>query len=305
MARAIEAIERDLGAIEESVKAIASELHTAYTSYLKCLGQSVQQQLISVTYNICTQGYPESFLQLSFSQRQQVQKALRRLVKQTQEQLLSHLEVARGEEGEGEREREEGEREEGEREEGETGEAGGVREAFSTPHSTLHTPHFQQHSTLNTSNNTQHSPHKPEELMKWQKELEGAIAQTLETLSQKTNRLLQQAGILPQNISTSILEAAKNELSTEAIDNSPNLLNLLVENNNPPELPESIVLQIVALNLRVSDIEFNDHRVMSERNQIRPLLSRLNAMGAEYQKKQRERVIVEAQAAWRRSWDEE
>ncbi len=263
-----------MAAMEESVKAIASELHTAYTSYLKCLGQSVQQQLISATYNICTQGYPESFLQLSFSQRQQVQKALRRLVKQTQEQLLSHLEVAPQEEGgEGE-----------EREEGEEGEE-----------------LFTQHSTLNT----QHSANKPEELMQWQKQLEGAIAQTLETLSQKTNRLLQQAGILPNNISTSILEVAKNEISTEAIDNSPNLLNLLVENNNPPELSESTMLQIVALNLRVSDIEFNDPRVMSERNQIRPLLSRLNTIGREYQKKQRERVIVEAEAAWRRSWDEE
>jgi hypothetical protein len=141
--------------------------------------------------------------------------------------------------------------------------------------------------------------------MQWQKQLEAAIAQTLENLSQKTNRLLQQAGILPSHLSTSLLEAAKNEAPTEAIDGSPNLLNFLVENSNPPELSESTMLQIVALNLRVSDIEFNDPRVMSERNQIRQLLSRLNSIGREYQKKQRERLTVEAEAAWRRSWDRE
>jgi len=44
---------------------------------------------------------------------------------------------------------------------------------------------------------------------------------------------------------------------------------------------------------------------MANRNQIRQLSSRLSTLRREYHKKQRERTIAEAEAAWRISWFEE
>src|SRR3712207_8915862 len=54
-----------------------------------------------------------------------------------------------------------------------------------------------------------------------------------------------------------------------------------------------------------SDIEFADATVMAGRSQIRNLSSRLSNLKREFQKKQRERLITEAEAAWRSSRSEE
>ncbi|MEO0686034.1 MAG: hypothetical protein AAFY76_13590, partial [Cyanobacteria bacterium J06649_11] len=72
MARPIERIEQDIVELEKTIKVIAQQLQNAYTSYLEVLGQALRQQLILASYHLCTQGYPESFLKLSLSQRQKL-----------------------------------------------------------------------------------------------------------------------------------------------------------------------------------------------------------------------------------------
>lgn len=91
MARAVEQIEQDIAALEEVVSAIAVELRSAYASYLKALGQAMRQQLILASYHLCTQGYPKAFLGLSFSQRQQLQQAIRKLGQQAAEIGRAHV----------------------------------------------------------------------------------------------------------------------------------------------------------------------------------------------------------------------
>jgi hypothetical protein len=92
MARAVERIEQDLATLEEAIALLASELYSTYSKYLTFLGQAVRQQLILASYQVCTHGYPESFLRLPFNHRQKLQQSLRQLGEQAQEQLLSHLE---------------------------------------------------------------------------------------------------------------------------------------------------------------------------------------------------------------------
>ncbi len=247
MARAIERIERDIAALEEAVSAIAVELRSTYESYLTALGQAVRQQTVLASYHVCTQGYPESFLGLSFSQRQQLQQAIRMLGQQTSDQLLAH------------------------------------------------------------TNTDSPRPSKPEELAQWQQKLEQAIVNTLKTTSRESNNLLQQAGILPNKLPVPVLEAAANssEASAEVMAGPPNLLNLLIETENNQESEDSTVTQIVAIHLRLSEIEFTDATVRAGRNQIRNLEVRLRSLGREYYKKQRERAVAEAEAAWRASWFDE
>ena len=160
------------------------------------------------------------------------------------------------------------------------------------------------------SENNYSSPHasNPIELVKWQQKLEQAIANTLKTVSYETNRLLQQAGILPKKLPAPLLEAAVNssEDSDEAISGPPNLLNLLVETENHEDPSEdSSLTQIIAINMRLSEIEFTDTTLRAGRNKVRNLEVKARSLVREYQKKQRERAVAEAEGAWRASWFEE
>ena len=265
MAATLERIDQDLVALGEVVGTLHAEFYSSYSSYLQSLGQAVRQQLILASYHICTQGYPDAFVRLPFSQRQQLQKSLREMAEQAQTQLRLLVEnTSVGQESESD-----------------------ATKAIA--------------NTINPSTIT-----NPEQLGNKIEKLEEAIAQTLHQLSRNSNRLLQQSGILPSQLPEEVLEvAAQADGSGENVLGQPNLLNLVMETENPHEPESAKITQILAIRLRLSEIEFGDTSAMANRNQIRQLSSRLSTLRREYHKKQRERTIAEAEAAWRISWFEE
>ena len=283
MARAIERIERDIAALKEAIRAIATELQSAYASYLNTLGLAVRKQLILASYHLCTQGYPENFLHLSLNQRQQLQQAIRKLGQVASEQLLTCIkseEVGNGTDG----------TDEGDGQDGGVTSSSPVVLGTSTP----------EPLTLDTSN--------PIELAKWQHNLEEVTQEILKKLSHDANLLLQKAAVLPKKLPEPILAAAAaaaSEASAEVMPGPPNLLNLVIEIENEQQSEDSGLTQIMAINLRLGEIEFADVTLSSERRQIRSILVQLNKLGREYQKKHRERAIAEAEAAWRASWFED
>jgi hypothetical protein len=93
MVRPVQQIEQELQALDRSVSAIAIEFQDTYRQYLAVLGKAVRQQLILASYHLCTRGYPNQFLRLSVSQRQDLQQSLQRLAKQTQSQLQDQLQT--------------------------------------------------------------------------------------------------------------------------------------------------------------------------------------------------------------------
>ncbi|MGB3206931.1 MAG: hypothetical protein WBB28_18255 [Crinalium sp.] len=265
MAGTLERIEKDLVMLGEVVATLHAEFYSSYSSYLQSLGQAVRQQLILASYHICTQGYPDAFVRLPFSGRQQLQKSLREMAEQAQTQLRLLVENTSG-----------------------------GQESQSDATNAIA-------STINPS-----TIKNPEELGNKIEKLEEAIAQTLQQLSRNSNRLLQQSGILPSQLPEEVLEvAAQAGASGENVLGQPNLLNLVMETENPQEPESAKITQILAIRLRLSEIEFADTSVMANRNQIRQLASRLSTIRREYHKKQRERTIAEAEAAWRSSWFEE
>ncbi|MBE9038317.1 hypothetical protein [aff. Roholtiella sp. LEGE 12411] len=279
MARAIERIERDIAGLKQAISAIALELQSAYTTYLTTLGQAVRQQLILAIYHLCTQGYAENFLSLSLSQRQQLQQAIRKLSQEAAEQLLTSIKSEANEEGE---------------EAGEAGEAD------------------QSNSSLPPSSHPSVSSSSPDlsnpiELAEWQQNLEEATQERLKHLSHNANLLLQKAEILPKKLPEPILAAAAaaSEASAEVMPGPPNLLNLVIEIENEQQSEDSSLTQIMAINLRLGEIEFADTALSSERRQIRNILAQLSKLGREYQKRQREKSVAEAEAAWRASWFED
>ena len=300
MARAIERIEQDLAALEEATALLRAELHKTYSQYLQLLGQAVRRQLILASYQVCTHGYPQAFLSLSFNQRQKLQQSIQQLGKKAQEQLLSHLEASK---------------------KVTKAEVMDSNEPAPQPELTSSEPpqdvtpqplsivdqvpgNLEAQETIDITNQ---ELTKPEQLAQWQEQLEAAIAQTLETLSLNSNRLLQETGIIPSKLPAAVLEAAtKADNSTESVTvGSPNLLNLLMETESEDDSEDSTLTRIIAINLRLSEIEFADPTLNAGRNQIRNLSAKRNTLHREYHKKQRERSVAQAEAAWRASWFED
>ncbi|MDZ8085709.1 MAG: hypothetical protein RMY16_08965 [Nostoc sp. DedQUE12b] len=286
MARAIERIEQDIAALQEAIRAIAIELQSAYASYLNTLGLAVRKQLILASYHLCTQGYPENFLHLSLNQRQQLQQAIRKLGQLAAEQLLIYLTSE-----------ESGEDEVDEMDEGD--EMDEVDEEIIPSSSSLFLDTSNsQYLTANTSD--------PIELAKWQQKLEEVAQEILKKLSHDANLLLQKAGVLPKKLPEPILAAAAaaSEASAEVMPGPPNLLNLVIEIENEQQSEDSGLTQIMAINLRLGEIEFADVTLSSDRKRIRSILVQLNKLGREYKKRYKEKAIAEAEAAWRASWFE-
>lgn len=295
----VERIEQDLAALEEAIALLKVDFCNTYEHYLKLLGQAVRQQLILASYQICTQGYPESFLDLSFSQRQNLQQAIRVLAKQAQAQLLAHLETSTSLPDQ-----------ENIIVDDTSIEDNQILSSTSEQLSDFEIIETDADEKLDVSKSTQTAlpqTSQPEQLLEWQEQLELAITQTLKTLSLDTNHLLQKNGIIPDKLPPAILEAAVQvEGATEAVAGSPNLLNLLMEAENEDEEKEdSTLMRIVAINLRLSEIEFANPTLSAGRNQIRKLSARVSSFQREYHKKQRERAVAKSEAAWRSSWFEE
>ncbi|MDZ8140725.1 MAG: hypothetical protein RM049_36445 [Nostoc sp. DedQUE04] len=287
MARAIERIEQDIAALQEAIRAIAIELQSAYASYLNTLGIAVRKQLILASYHLCTQGYPENFLHLSLNQRQQLQQAIRKLGELAAEQLLIYLTS----EESGEDEVDEGDEED---------EMDEMDEEVTPSSSSLFLDTSNsQYLTANTSD--------PIELAKWQQKLEEVAQDILKKLSHDANLLLQKAGVLPKKLPEPILAAAAaaSEASAEVMPGPPNLLNLVIEIENEQQSEDSGLTQIMAINLRLGEIEFADVTLSSDRKRIRSILVQLNKLGREYKKRYKEKAIAEAEAAWRASWFED
>lgn len=301
MARAIERIEREIAGLEQTIAELAEEFYHTYSRYLAALGKGIRQQLILATYHLCTQSYPEEFLSLSFNQRQKLHQAIKQLAERTAQELIlqvnspmqqksaplsiNELEISELqeliEESIAEIEHQEIDDEENPFSEGETEE--------SKAEVTTEKPN------TNISN--------PEALLQWQERLESSIGKILQKLSRDSNLRLQQAGLLPKKLPEPVLEAAaKVEAAAETMPGPPNLLNLVIETESDRESQSSTVTHLIAIHLRLSEIEFPDSTLTTIRQQIRNLSVRLHTTRREYQKKQREKAIAEAELAWRASW---
>ena len=283
MARAIERIQKDITELEEAVRVIAEELKLSYTKYLNVLGPALQQQLILASYYLCTQGYPEEFLKLSLNQRQKLQQSIRKLGQEAATQLIIYIQPSEvlPIEPVSETEIQETEVEEKELEAKEEN---------------------NQHPQIVDSSN-------PVAIAQWQQNLEKAIEETLKKVSQTTNIFIQKTGILPQKLPEPILvaaaAAASSQSSSDLIPSPPNILNLVIEISDEEDSEDSNLTQIMAIHLRLGEIEFADREVLARRKIIRNILLQLHKLGQEYKKRQKELKIAEAEAAWRASWFEE
>lgn len=265
MVEVIKQIEQDISTLKEGVAAIAEEIHSLYASYLSTLSQAVQQQLILASFRICTQAYPEAFLSLPLQEQQELQQALQHLGQEAEQQLQTVLQLL---------------------------------------------PIAGSDAT------------DPDKLVEAISQLESALVEELQQISQVANRTLENFHLLSATAVEIALEvAAKAEALAGAVGGPPNLLTAIMEEAdsapeesllmsvesldqiaNPESNQQESAIEIVAIYLRLAEIEFVDSTVMAWRNRLRKLSTRLTGLQRQLAKKQRERMVAEAEAVWRASW---
>ncbi|MGG6295154.1 hypothetical protein ACQ4M4_12240 [Leptolyngbya sp. AN02str] len=375
MARTVERIDQEIAELQQSIEAIAQKYEETYRGYLTDLGHSVRRQLISAAYHVCTQGYPERFLHLSYSQQQALQQSVRDLAKQTQDHLLAHIEpppLADLPEVETEADPDPAttsantadlfedsppesflsEPSEPSTAEMELAEPEAIAEALANeqasneqtlatsgnPSEQTPSPKSSQTSASDAEQRAQleqiaiaaqrqveerdlaamiiaslKSGMEPipksltplDKLVRWQKRVEEGIQDELQSLSQSANKLLHHAEILPNRVPEPILEiATKAGAVSEPTASPPNLMNLVIEAKHV-QTDASEMLRLIAVRLRLSEIEFGDTTLATWRSQLRSLASQLNQLGRQYRKTCKEKATAQAELAWRASWFDE
>ena len=169
-------------------------------------------------------------------------------------------------------------------------------------------------------------PLTPVSLAKRHVLLERHLRTILRTLSSLTNHLLKQANVLP-DLPEMVIAAATEADGDNAGPSTPNLVSVLVEvaDRSPDddrdtdedrefeENDESFddeetdhdMTHLVAINLRLADIEFADHQTALWRGRLQETLHKLKRLGRRYQTLQQEKAQAEAEHAWRAVWFEE
>ena len=301
MVGSVEQASQQLMALDKQVAEMGEKFHQTYSSYLTALGQAIRQQLILSCYQVCTESYPQQFLQLSLSQRQQFQQSVRDLANQVRPELLAQLQLV------GTANIDESSEEDLEADDEESDEAfdDQVPEADSALEG------YQNELEFLLSAPSVSKPVQPltplEALVQWQENLEKAIVKKLQTTSHAANLLLQHSEILPKRLPEPVLKAAAKAGNEHPIAGHANLLKLLVEAADEKIAGQSqskgaSLLHLVAIQLRLSEVEFNDPTATAWRNKLRDLKKQFQILGQDYQKKYRERAIAQAQDAWRSTW---
>ena len=266
MTKSIQQIKQDLLGFEKVVAVLAIELQDLYRKYLDLLSKSAQKQLILVSYQICTQEYPQSFLNLSLERRENLQQNLRQLGQKMGDRLISTLPE------DDDRSVKLEELEELER----------LKDFDRLP------------------NNS------PEYWLQWHQKIQRTISETFTNVSKQANQLLKETKILPHQLPEKVMEMALAAENTEsAISGYPNMLNMLIEAENESEENDSKITKLTAIRLRLSEIEFSDPNLSNLGNQMRNLLVKIDKIKQQYHKKEGQLLIAEAEASWRSTWYEE
>lgn len=335
MTKSIQQIQQELDDIELTVGETAVEFQAKYRNYLNLLSQSVQQQLILASYQICTQFYPQAFLQLSLSNKQELQQTLRQIAQQVQPillriieeqelepelselnlmaELIKNLPTSKRPDKTPEETPEKFESIDLESVKAELANLENVEfieidasdgsELVDLPLETPLKPPTKQPVELNN----------PEHLILWHRQIERKIKFNLERTSKKVNQCLQNCQIIPHRIPTKIIDVAiqtdgnKGAKNNRKVSNTPNVMHLAIETEpgNKKSNSNQNITQISLLRLRLAEIEFADPILNAQRGQIRNLISQISKLKSKYQVTKHQSEVAEAQAAWRSSWYED
>ncbi|MEM8831357.1 MAG: hypothetical protein AAGE96_18650 [Cyanobacteria bacterium P01_G01_bin.19] len=348
MTKSIQQIQQELDKVQSAVAETAVEFKNQYSSYLDLLGNSVKQQLILASYQICTQFYPRSFLDLSLSQKQDLQQTLRQVGIDLQPELLAIIEqqeldpepnelnlmaeiikklpktkVKNARQNRAESAEPENNLESAEIDletlKSELGNIELIAIESLEEDEDLDVDRAENEDSTDSEEILPLAPPKekieldnPQHLLLWQKQIERKIKKNLDRTSKKVNNCLQDADIIPDRIPAKIIDVAmqtdgsKGGRNNRKLPKAPNILHLSIDTNpsKKGQISQNLT-QISLLRLRLSEIEFSDSLLITQRSQIRDLMSKINRLKNKYDYAKQELAVAQAQAAWRSSWYED
>ncbi|MGA1130927.1 MAG: hypothetical protein ACO31I_01465 [Prochlorotrichaceae cyanobacterium] len=318
----IQNLKREIHAIESKTEGLVAQIQEAYGEYLDRLGITVQRQLIAACYHLCTQLFPDVFLQLKYSDREKMQRSLQSLAEEAKGSLtLSALGARILEEPDAENEdlfldsfetdpdAEDADLSEEEDDFLEEEEAQAPAQSATDPEADWDANPDSESTPSQADPSQPPSLTNPQVLVDWYSEIEQAIGDVLRTVSQKATQVLEQSGIIHNQLPSPLLEVATQSEAAENLGSDhPNILNLVVEMGKISEegrKSSTQRIEIIAVYLRLSDLEFTDTYLVSHRNKLRSQFQQLKSLSKIYHKRSREYSIAQAEAAWRSSWLED
>jgi len=356
MVLSIGQVQQELDEIKKNVINSSQDLEALYDQYIFSLSESVQKQLILSIYQLCTQIYPEEFVSLSLTQRQELQQAIRKLGQEmpsllaqkptaedlSQEQtdlemiadMLKNLPLGRAsnkDQGQiqgqdqiqaqdQDSELDENQNNYLEPEEEEEEEAIVIQTDQEISPEKLAELSWEKLQSLSIQPKsadkiTEIDLSNPRHLILWQKKMESKMRKVLNDVSCKVNKRLQDFEILPKRLPAKVLELALKAGGDSGSGKSksfsfPNIFNIAIETGKRSKDKEAKsrsknAIEVSLLRLRLSEIEFADTRLSSQRSKIRMLLKKIHGLEQAFQAKNHEYAKAEADAAWRSSWYED
>ncbi|MEM8602234.1 MAG: hypothetical protein AAGF24_00170 [Cyanobacteria bacterium P01_H01_bin.121] len=143
----------------------------------------------------------------------------------------------------------------------------------------------------------------PGGIEQWVERLEDEMSDLLQRISQKSTRILTDAHVVSNRIPKAMLASAQSSGTADEVGEIPNILNLVVEMGGSEKSRKGAGrLHIVAVYLRLSELEFHDPVLMVCRNRIREVLRHLQGVSQTYRQRQQELTVAKAEAAWRSTW---
>ncbi|MFM2315420.1 MAG: hypothetical protein RLZZ04_4698, partial [Cyanobacteriota bacterium] len=318
MTKSIQQVKQNLEILKSQVVETATELEELHSNYLELLSHSLKQQLILACYQICTQLYPQSFIALSLSAKQDLQQNLRHLSLELKTQLaeiIAQKELEpetpelnlmseliknlpkpkqRAEDAEN-RENNLNNLTENDLELIKA-EIASIENIENLENIKLIAINASSEQEDELENSTEAVPKEqvdfenPAHLILWHQQIERGIKNTLDETSRKVNQLLQKSKIIPDRLPNQVVDVAMQAEGSKGMRNNSqppqisHVMNLSIESDKSQKSKSGKKsLQISLLRLRLAEVEFTDHILNAKRGQIRNLMSKVKKLDSQYQ----------------------
>lgn len=334
MTKSIQQVKQNLEILKSQVAETATELEELHSNYLELLGHSLKQQLILACYQICTQLYPQSFIDLSLSAKQDLQQNLRRLSLELKPQLAEIIAQRELEPEPSElnlmselikklpKPKPRAEDTENPENNLTENDLELIKAEIASIENLENIKLIAINASLEREDELENFPEaapkqqvdfqNPEHLILWHQQIERGIKNTLDETSRKVNQLLQKSKVIPDRLPNQVVDVAMQAEGSKGMRHNsrspqiPHVMNLSIESDkNQKSKSGKKSLQISLLRLRLAEVEFSDHLLNAKRGQILNLMGKVKKLDSQYQAIQQELAIIEAQAAWRSSWYED
>jgi len=296
MAKSIKQLRSDLTVLDTEMKLLATELFELYKVYVDRLNEVVGKQLVLACYQVCTQKYPESFLALSYQQKTDLQTNIKNLGQKflgnlsnylaeidlpNQELFVDFPVSLTGVEP--------------------------VLESNEDEIEKLIEENIEHLSTINLSNDKPfYDGLNPADIIGFYKEIDDSIEETIKEFSIIANNYLRENNILPTQVPAKILEMALEAKDhASGVSNGANLLSLVIEKEDISSHGIKDITPIVAVCLRLEEIEFNDSPLSGDRRRIMSMMTKLIDVQKRYDRLTRLYAIASAESSWRSCWSED